>query len=220
MVDWRTRSQRFQLSMTSRIDKRSLWSDEVLVMLRPTRIYSERASHINEYALSSLFQKWLFVSLVIGAFVSLTASGRLTALLLLDGALFWSFIPLLQMLAMAIVIWTFARSRMRTSKALDLFFVGQGPWLLWLLIVAGSCLFVPMKQVYLWPTQPGWFLPLSLFITFVWSNVTSFAFLNAALKLNVVRAAVALLLYDILLWGIVLSYLFAIESLQLHRIRL
>jgi hypothetical protein len=50
--------------------------------------------------------------------------------------------------------------------------------------------------------------------------VTSFGFLRGALDLSVFRAAVVLLLYTVTLWGIIISYLLAVEGLQLHRLGL
>ena len=198
----------------------SYWSDEIRVMLHPRATYRELAGQPNDGGLWWVLRRLLFLALVVGAFVSFTASGRLTISLLFDGALFWSFVPILQMLAMGGVMRILARGRMRPTKAIDLFLAGHGPWLLWLLSVAGICLFFPLKQIYLWPTQPGWLLPISLLIAFFWSNVTSFAFLRGALNLTSLRAVVALLLYNVMLWGTILSYLFAVESFQLHRIGL
>jgi hypothetical protein len=84
--------------------------------------------------------------------------------------------------------------------------------------IAGICLFLPSKQVYLWPTEAGWIMPVSLPGIWLWSNVISFAFLRGALGLTAVRAGAALLLYTLLFWGSILSSLFAMESLQLHRL--
>jgi hypothetical protein len=62
-------------------------------------------------------------------------------------------------------------------------------------------------------------MPLSLLGVWLWSNVTSFAFFKAALNLTTPRATALLTLYTVMLWGVIVSYLFAVESLQLHRLR-
>lgn len=199
-------------------------SDEVRVMLRPERTYRRLADEVNATKDGSnpfwrAFKRPLFAAFMIGAFASLTSSGRFNALLVIDGMLFWSFVPLLQLLAITCVVLVLARGRFATTKAIELFFIGYGPWYLWLLIISGSCLLVPAKQIVLWPVQSGWIMPATLLIVWAWSNLTTFGFLRGALNLSTVRAAVALLVYNLFLWGIIISYLFAIETLQLHRLR-
>jgi hypothetical protein len=199
-------------------------SDELRVMLRPRRTYRRlaeevNATKVNRSAFWCAFKRPIFAAFMIGAFASFTSSGRLSALLVIDGMLFWSFIPLLQVLIMAGLLLVFARHQFPAAKAIDLFFLGHGPWYLWLLIISGSCLFLPAKQIYLWPVQSGWIMPATLLLVWAWSNVTTFGFLRGALNLPAGRAAAALLVYVLFLWGIIISYLFAIETLQLHRLR-
>jgi len=199
------------------------WSNEVEVMLRPTRTYRRLAEEVDAKAVSTTvvwhaIRRPLFAAFMIGAFTSLTTSGQLNAFLVLDGMLFWSFVPLLQLLIMACLVLVFARRRLPAAKAIDLFFIGHGPWFLWLLAIAGSCLFIPTKQIFLWPVMSGWLMPISLLGVWAWSNVTTFGFLRGALNLTFARAATALLVYVFLLIGIISSYFFAVESLQLHRL--
>jgi hypothetical protein len=189
-------------------------------MVRPTSTYRRLATTVNDGGKWLLIRRPLFVAFVFGSFVSLTVSGHLTLSLIIDGVMFWGFIPLLQALLVMAILLAFARGRMRISKAIDLFFMGHCAWLLWLLAIAGICLFFPLKQIYLWPTKWGWVLPISLLGAWIWSNVTSFGFLRGALDLSVFRAAVVLLLYTVTLWGIIISYLLAVEGLQLHRLGL
>jgi hypothetical protein len=189
-------------------------------MVHPIATYRRLATNVGDSGTSLLIRRPLFVAFVFGSFVSFTVSGHLTLSLLLDGMIFWSFVPVLQALLVMAILLSVARDRMRISKAIDLFFMGHGPWLLWLLAVAGTCLFFPLKQIYLWPTKWGWVLPISLLGAWIWSNITSFGFLRGALDLSMFRASVALVLYTLMLWGIIISYLLLVEGLQLHRIGL
>lgn len=195
------------------------WSNELRVMLRPTATYREVAREANKNGIELLFRRPLFVALAFGAFTSFTVSGRLTFQLLIDGTLFWSLIPVLQMLVMAAVVFAFSRGRVSIPTAIDLFFMGHGPLLFWLLGVAGACLFFPSREIYLWPTVWGWLLPISLVVVLIWSNVTTLGFLKGALNLSPLGAGKALLLYTMIFWGFILSYLFAVETLQLHRLK-
>lgn len=199
-------------------------SDELRVMLRPGSAYRRLAEEVNPTnaptrALWRALKRPVFAAFMIGAFASFTTAGRLNALLVIDGMLFWSFVPLLQLLTVSCLVLLFARRRLPAATAIDLFFIGHGPWYLWLLAISASCLFIPARQISLWPVQSGWIIPTSLLIVWAWSNLTTLGFLRGALRLSAGRAGAALLLYNLLLWGIIISYLFAIESLQLHRLR-
>ena len=195
------------------------WSDEVRLMFRPLVMYRQLVARPDNGGFRLSLQRPIFVALAFGAFVSLTVAARLTIPLLLEGAFFWSFVPILQVVLVAGVVLTFARGQISIPKALDLFFMGYGPCLGWMLGIAGSCLFLPLKEIYLWPTETGWIMPVSLLGTWLWSNIINFAFLRGGLRLTAAKAVTALLLYTMMFWGIILSYLFAVESLQLHRLQ-
>lgn len=198
----------------------NIWSDEARVMLHPFRTYHQLASQPNDRGLWLLLRQALFVAFFLGTFISFTVSGRLTLPLILEGVIFWSFIPILQALLVAGIVVVFARHQMSVSKAINLFFKGHGPFLLWTLAISGGCLFFPIKQIYLWPVEWGWILPVTLLGVWLWSNVTTFGFLKGALNLKTSKAAALLLVYTAMLWGTILSYLFAVETLQLHRLPL
>ena len=195
------------------------WSEEVRIMFRPLATYPRLAAEAGNSASRLLLQRLLQLALVWGAFVSFTVSGRLTIPLLFEGAFFWSFVPILQMLIIAGIVRFFGRGRIPIPRALYLFFMGYGPLFFWMLGIAGTCLFLPLKQIYLWPTETGWIMPVGLVGIWLWSNVISFAFLRGALSLTTLKAGAALLLYTLMFWGIILWYLFAVESLQLHRLK-
>jgi hypothetical protein len=188
-------------------------------MLHPSSAYRQLVTESDDGGMWLILRRPLFVALVVGSFTSITVSGHLTVSVFLDGMIFWGFIPILQGLLIAGIVVTFGHRRIPTSKAIDFFFMGHGPWLLWLLGIAGTCLFFPLKQFYLWPTEWGWALPISLLGVWAWSNVTSFAFLRIVLKLSRLGASLALLLYTVLFWGIIVSYYLATESVPLHRLR-
>ncbi len=197
---------------------KTYWSDELRVMLRPASTYRQLSTDADDSGVWVMIRRPLFVALVIGSFVSLTVSGRLTVSLLLDGMVFWGFVPILQGVLMCVIVVVFGRRRLSTSKAIDLFFMGYGPSLIWWLTIAATCLFFPSKQFYLWPVEWGWILPVTFLAACIWSSVTSFAFLRAALELSKLRASALLVLYTVLLWGIVVSLLVVTESIPLHRI--
>ena len=199
-------------------------SDEVRVMLQPEGTYRQLTHKLDwtkggHREFRYLVRRPLFAALMLGAFVSITASGRLNALLVFDGLLFWSFVPLLQALTMMCLVLLFARPTLPKVRVVDLFFMGHGPWYLWLLMISGTCLLMPTKQIFMWPVTSGWILPLSLLMVWMWSNFTTLGFLKGALHLSIGRAVSMLLAYNLCFWGVIVFYLFAIETLQLHRLR-
>ena len=189
-------------------------------MFRPVMIYRRLAMQPDYGGFRLLLQRPVLVAFAFGTFVSFTVAGRLTLPLILESAFSWSFVPILQMTLIGGIVKVFAPGRISIAKAVDLFFMGYGPCWFWMLLIAGFCLFLPLRQIYLWPTQTGWIMPVSLLGTWLWSNILSFAFLRGALGLTALKAGAALMLYTILFWGIILSYLFAVETLQLHRLKL
>jgi hypothetical protein len=197
---------------------RTCWSDELRIMLRPVSTYRQLSKTADDSGVWVMIRRPLFVALVVGSFVSITVSGRLTFWLVLDGMVFWSFLAILQGLLMSGIVVIFGRRRLSTSTAMDLFFMGHGPWLMWLLAIAATCLFFPVKQFYLWPVQAGWVLPVSFFGACIWSSVTTFAFLRGGLEFSRLRASALLVVYTLLLWGIFISTLVVPESIPLHRI--
>lgn len=188
-------------------------------MLRPASTYRQLVNESDDSGIWLMLRRPLFVAFVVGCFTSFTVSGHLTAALLMDGMVFWSFVPLLQATLMAAILALFAPRRLPRSKAIDLFFMGHGPWLLWLSIISGICLFFPLKSFYLWPIEWGWVLPISLLGAWIWSSLTSFAFLREALQVSRLRATGLLALYTVLLWAILISSLVVTEVIPLHRIR-
>ena len=196
----------------------SLWSDETRVLVRPEREYRALA------AADVPASPWLFVrrpaalALLAGAFVSLTAASHLVPAIVLDGALSWAFLPALQAVFVAAIVWYLTPRGVPLARAVDLFFVGSAPFALWLLYVAGACLFLRTPT----PATP----PLRKFTTagtaaaaLVWCNVLTAAYFRGALGVRRGRAVALTALYSLLLWGTVVGYLVSVEAVQLHRIR-
>src|ERR1700722_2684035 len=121
------------------------WSDDARVMAHPFRAYATLAAAPEDRPARALVVRVGFLLLVLGGFVSLTAAGRLVAFHVASTMVFWSFLPAAQaavFLALAPLIGP-PRPRPRLVSALSLYFTGPGPWLLFLLLVAGVCLGAP-----------------------------------------------------------------------------
>jgi hypothetical protein len=190
------------------------WSDEVRVMLRPFRVYPALAEELADARGWRLALRrpvrWL---LVIGAFVSLSSAGRLVALHVASGFVFWSFFPLLQCVGVLVALAVVARERPRAA-ALDLYFAGQAPWLLFFVVLAGVCLFAPrVYDTFQLLLRTG-ILPGLFIVTLVWSTLLTWAFFRHGLGLSRRRAWLGFSVLEAVYGGSLVGYFLATTQLQ------
>jgi hypothetical protein len=147
---------------------------------------------------------WAFVG---GCTVSMWASGRLSARLVTDGIVSFAFIPAFQILSLALVY----RRRERTvpfAGAVDRFFVGNTPWLLWLTAFMG----VRAVQTPVQATAPSPATVLSLLASLVpvvvWSASIDLRFFRDVLKRPGRGAVRALILQRAIAWSCGTLYFF------------
>ena len=185
---------------------KEIWSPEIRVMLQPIVAYRQLSQSSDSGGFWLLLRRPLFVAFVFAGFVSLTTAGRLTVPLVVGSTAIWSFAPFLQMILIASVVFIFARGQIHLPMAIDLFFMGFGPCLLWFLIAAGVCIFAPSKELTFWPMKMGWVMPASLLVVILWCGLANFAFLTGVLKMTFLKAGAVLLLCTGIFWGMLLSY--------------
>src|SRR2546426_10870999 len=85
------------------------------------------------------------LAFVLGCTVSIVASGRLSLRLIADGAVSFAFVPLVEMGALA-AVYRAGRRPISFARAVDLFFAGNAPWLLWLVRGAPPACLSPPKH--------------------------------------------------------------------------
>lgn len=172
------------------------------VMLRPAATYADLARDPASPTFFAMLRRPAFFALLLGACISLSTTGRLTLRLLLSTAVLWSFAPALQLIAATAVIRLFGRGRLSLAAGLDLYFLGLGPWSLWLLGVAGLVSCVSPEQAAIWGTP----ILITAVVPLVWSAVITFAFLRGALALTRPRALLGLALHAVLVLGPPLAF--------------
>ncbi len=167
-------------------------------MFDPATAYAELAVDSGHARPWAALRRPLLVALVIGAATSLSATGRLTLGLVLSGAACWSFVPAIQ-LGTATLILRSPRTRLSTSRRLDLWFIAHGPWSLWLLSVAA---------LVTWATD-GWMWPIvfSSIIPIVWTAWMARAYCRTILQDTTRQARVRITKHQVLTWTIVLVYI-------------
>lgn len=148
----------------------------------------------------------LLVAFVLGCGVSGIASGRFTARLILDGALAFAFVPAIQLIALAIAL-RLTESRLTSfGHAVESYFAGYRPWLLWILVVTAAFAIVPARQLGPWlsPALFGSVVPL------LWSLMVDFRFFRSRPGSSRAGAIRALALQRAIAWSLSLAYFIGI----------
>jgi hypothetical protein len=178
---------------------------EVALVRHPFAAYRALARSHRPTGIVALARRPLLVCLVLGVSIALAATGRASAGLVLGTALCWSFVPAVQLAALALV-----RRRTRVarplSSAADLFFMGHLPWSLWLLLVAGLAALTWPQGAAGWPAPLHAAIALSALLPAFGSAVLTFAFWREAAGLAHRRALKATAAYLALVWGFGLVY--------------
>jgi len=177
------------------------WSAEAQVLVRPTATYRALAGDATRSA--SWWRRPLVLLLVLACGVSLFAAQRVTPRIIVDAAIGFAFIPMSEAAGLAIV-WARQRSLLPFARCLDVFFVGNAPWLVWLITITA------LASVA-WPAYWDfrWFL-MSLVPPIVWSAWLDIVFLRvvlgqprgAVIRSLLVQRAVAWLLAFVYFLGI------------------
>ena len=155
-------------------------SPELDVMLSPARAWRRLAK---TPATGNWVAGPLFVAFTLGCAVSLITSGRLSLRLVLGGTLCGSFVPILELASLAIV----CRGVLPWRRAAELFFIGHGPWTLWL---AGSALLwslFPAPEMY----RDDYSWRLSAIPVALWSAYIDFWFFREVSRRAAVRRLIA-----------------------------
>jgi hypothetical protein len=180
-------------------------SAEARVLVRPTATYRELATHADEPG-ASFVRKPMFVVFVLGCVVSALASGRFHVWLIVDGALSFAFMPIIDVIALAIVSRVGTRRRMSFARVVDLYFVGFAPWLVWcvaLIAIGGT---MPPRTV------GPWFM-LAVFASafpLMWAARLDFLFFHEVMQRSPGGAFRDLVLHRAISWTGDIAYFFGI----------
>jgi hypothetical protein len=153
-----------------------------------------------------LWRRPLSMALLLGAFVSFAASGRLGLRLLLGGALAWGFLPLLQVAWVAVARSWLAHRPLPLPQAVDLHSMGHGPWSLCLLGLSALTVVAPPESYAGCRLSLDRLLLLAVPFAFAWSAVIAWAFLRHALQATGRGAWMGLLLHSVFLYGSIVAF--------------
>jgi len=152
-----------------------------------------------------LLRRPLLLALFLGCAVSIQASGRLSVRLIVDGIVSFAFVPVFEVLSLAVVYKRGPR-RVPFAQAVDLFCVGTTPWLLWMLaFVAVRSLQTPLQAT----AMPDWWaltMLLSVIPTASWAAYIDLQFFRTVLPREDGRAARDLILQRVISWTCILGW--------------
>ena len=141
----------------------------------------------------------LMVAVIIGMAVTLASAERVPVGLLVMGVACWSFVPVLQLLIGAIVTALAPSRPVRMARAIELLFVAQLPWSLWVVAMTGLYRFSP--------ADPGLIVQApSLMIPAVWTAWILWAFCRIVLGCAERRALLLLVVHQALTWTLFFAY--------------
>jgi hypothetical protein len=168
-------------------------SPELRVMLSPAGFYRQLAKSAPS---SSAWKRPLFLAIFLGCAISFAVSGCLSLRLLIGGTLTATFVPLVEIAALAI-LWC-RRAPVPFTRAIDLFFIGHAPWCLWFLVFAAVCSFTAPVDVFLWMHAAAFWC--SFAVALLWSAYIDYCFFRWIFQRSSAGAARALVLQRAVSW--------------------
>ena len=179
-----------------------------LLLVRPFRGYSELAEDRNDSP--TVVGGVVRLAFVVGAVVAITSAGRLAPVehLVASGSFAW--VPLVQLVALAVALRVTARD-VPIRRAFALHLAGQGPAMVVLLAIAALALVVPADATARVLLRA---VPSLLAAALVWGGVLRYACFRRGLGLSPRRALAATALYTFVIVGIVVGYFLAMGQLQ------
>lgn len=107
-------------------------------IIRPAAFYDRAVSSGARGTWAAALKVPVLLAVLLGIVTSIAAAQRLTVSLVFSQALWWSFVPALQLLTGALLVASAPRRRVDVLRAIELLFAGHGAWSLWLLVFAAA----------------------------------------------------------------------------------
>ncbi|MBK8253164.1 MAG: hypothetical protein IPK82_10920 [Polyangiaceae bacterium] len=194
-------------------EKASILSAEAAVAVRPFKTYRALAAHRNERTWADLGRALVLEGVFLGAMVSFTTAGRLVITHVVLTAVFWGFLPLLQIGAVVAAARVVAPNEKPIATA-SLYFEGLGPYYVFYLVLSAICLFSPHVYTTFTALLRVGALPLYLLGTVLWGMVVTWAFWREALGLSRGRAALGCGVFYSIFVGTIVGWYLAMNEIQ------
>ena len=177
------------------------------VSLRPAHAWSYLSSQPPPTPIRSWDRPLIFL-FVLGCSVALITSAKLDPLLLASSVLYWSFVPAAEICGLLLA----CRRMMPPTRAIDLFFAGHGPWMLWLIGLTAiwslaSTAAASELTNHLWRSYAG-------IVVVLWSLWIDYWFFRIVCQFQWGAALRALAIQRLVSWAIVLTIFGAPAAFQ------
>ena len=186
------------------------WSLDTRVLVRPGRTFQSLAAHGPSRPRPGLWlaaRRPLFVLFVLACTGSLVATSVASLRLIAPLPVYWVFVPLIEILALAVVV-----RRRREGRALpqliDTFFAGHAPWTLFLLFVAGVFAITSPASWWFLLTRP---VLLGLLLVVCWSIYVDVCFFRHFCGAPLSRAIRDVALNRLIAWLLII-WIFAVPE--------
>jgi hypothetical protein len=176
------------------------WSAEARVLVHPATTF--RTLKLDDRGGSPLRGPALLL-LFLGCAISFLASGRPGIRLIADGAVSFAFVPFCELAGLAAALRV-GRRRVPFSRAIDPFFTGNAPWLLWIVILSlASTVSRPIVWTHL-------VLAASAVPPAIWSAIVDFHFFREIADADPRAAARGVVVHRVVAWSLATTYFFGI----------
>jgi len=171
-------------------------------MLRPGSAYSTLARQPTTTGMWLAVKRPLFLAFLLGCTISLITSAGLNWRLASSATVYWSYVPGCEIAALGAAVSLRGREGLSLARTIDLFFMGHGPWTLWLIGLGAIWSFFPPARAFA-ITSPAW-LYGALAAVIVWSAWIDFCFFRFGLGRDRGSAWRGLLLQRLISWSLVI----------------
>jgi hypothetical protein len=160
----------------------------------------------------SVWRRPLALALAFGVMTSAFASGRLSMRLIVDGAISFAFVPVIDIAMLAVVVRAFRpRRRVPFATLVDLFCTGHAPWLFWMLALAVTFSIVSPRDISEVFSPFAW----TFVIPAIWSLWIDVRFFETVTGRTRHGAIVDALVHRALAWTLALVYFYGIAAYAL-----
>jgi hypothetical protein len=192
-------SEARRLTAAAEIDAREGTYNRDVQASAEVRLLFSPAVTYGDMRLDESVRWWLWrpamLLLVFGCTLSLTIGGRVMPRLVADAMLSFAFLPIVEIAAFAVAFRT-GRSSLPFRRGVDLYFAGNGSWLLWIIAVGALSVSLPPRTFLRWADP----LLLSALLPTVWCAVIDFHLSRVVLQRSLVRAAGDVVLLRLIAW--------------------
>ena len=184
---------------------------EVRLMIRPAATYAALTTATSS-GFTPVLRRPVRLAMVLACFISFTTTGQLSIRMTVDGLVCWSFIPLLNLATVGVMASRFSRHDLAAS--IDGYLASFGPWLAWLLGIAGLAVWLPPGEGEVWAMWPSPIAFMALAIAQLWSSWIQYRCLVVLWRLPRLMALALLAAMKLVVWGTIVVFFFASDQLE------